>query len=150
MSAFATPYPIGEELTVTASDLLDLPEHVHLRLVDSAAGGFGQIDGRWPIICDIRPYDHVDTGESLVLVAVADEPPEEALLLKPGDFITVVYGRTNIFQERALLRLCKDRDNPIPYDPYQYRPTFDLPGGYVAGWVGSLYVGCDPEGRISS
>lgn len=150
MTFFSTPYRIGEELTVTARDLLDLPEHVHLRMVDSAAGGFGQTDGRWPIIGDIRPYDHVDTGESLILVAVADEPPEFALLLKPNDFITVVYSRTNIFQERALLRLCEDRDTPIPYEPYQYRPAFDLPDGYVAGWVGPIYVGCDPEGRISS
>jgi hypothetical protein len=39
------------------------------------------------------------------------------------------------------------------------RPTFDLPSTWLAGWVGgeaiqatrpTIYVGCDPEGRISS
>jgi hypothetical protein len=153
-SIFSTPYPIGEELTVAASDLLHLPEHVHLRLVNSAAGGFGQIDGRWPIICYIRPYEHPDTGESLVLVGVADEPPEEALVLKPDDFITVVYGRMNIFQERALRNLCERYK--VPFDPSRYFSDFSLPKGHVAGWIGepqaagSIYVGCSPEGQISS
>jgi hypothetical protein len=36
-----------------------------------------------------------------------------------------------------------------------FKPTYDLPEGYVAGWIGGpqerkLYVGCDPDGRISS
>jgi hypothetical protein len=35
-----------------------------------------------------------------------------------------------------------------------FGPVFDLPPGYVGGWVGGparrLYVGCDPGGRISS
>jgi hypothetical protein len=39
----------------------------------------------------------------------------------------------------------------VPFDPEKFTPQFDLPDGYVAGWVGDrLYVGCSPEGRISS
>lgn len=39
----------------------------------------------------------------------------------------------------------------VPFDPKKFTPQFDLPDGYVAGWVGDrLYVGCSPEGRISS
>ena len=56
-------------------------------------------------------------------------------------------------QEQALRDLCA-RYN-VGYDPDHYKPAFDLPKGWVAGWVGGpdvrkLYVGCDPEGRISS
>jgi hypothetical protein len=43
----------------------------------------------------------------------------------------------------------------VPFDPSQFTPQFDLPTGYVAGWVGApnyrkLYVGVSPEGEISS
>lgn len=53
----------------------------------------------------------------------------------------------------ALARLC-DRYNEV-FDAEWFTPDhFDLPEGYVAGWVGGpaevLYVGCSPEGEISS
>lgn len=57
-------------------------------------------------------------------------------------------------QEAALADLCARYD--VAYDPAHYRPGgLGLPAGYVAGWIGGpdarkLFVGCDPEGRISS
>jgi hypothetical protein len=51
-------------------------------------------------------------------------------------------------QERALRDLC-DRYN-VEFDPMAFRPQFDLPTGYVAGWVGPIFVGCSSDGRISS
>ena len=51
-------------------------------------------------------------------------------------------------QEQAL-RACCDRFH-VPFDPEAYRPAFDLPEGWVAGWVGPIYVGCSPEGDIHS
>lgn len=51
-------------------------------------------------------------------------------------------------QEAALRDLCARYK--VTFDPDNYHPTFDLPTGYVAGWVSNLYVGCDPDGRISS
>jgi hypothetical protein len=60
-----------------------------------------------------------------------------------------------LLQETALYALCERYH--VPYDPSHYRPTFDLPDGYVAGWVGgpeymarTIYVGCSPEGEIHS
>lgn len=52
----------------------------------------------------------------------------------------------------------------VPFREDDYHPQFDLPPGYVAGWVGgnqhggqlgkvdklTIYVGVDPEGAISS
>lgn len=38
----------------------------------------------------------------------------------------------------------------VPFDATAFKPTFDLPAGRVAGPVGPIYVGCDPDGRISS
>ena len=38
----------------------------------------------------------------------------------------------------------------VPFSADDFRHPFDLPAGYVAGWVGPIYVGCDPTGRISS
>jgi hypothetical protein len=60
-------------------------------------------------------------------------------------------------QEDALRHLC-DRYH-VTFSPRDYKPAFDLPRTWVAGWVGghtiqrthpTIYVGCDPEGRISS
>jgi hypothetical protein len=62
-----------------------------------------------------------------------------------------------VLQETALSTLCERYH--VAYRPEHYQPTFDLPEGYVAGWVGgadiqkmhpTIYVGCSPEGRISS
>jgi hypothetical protein len=39
----------------------------------------------------------------------------------------------------------------VEFYPADFTPQFDLPPGYVAGWVGDkIYVGCSPEGDISS
>lgn len=51
-------------------------------------------------------------------------------------------------QYDALKGLCKRYG--ATFDPASFRPTFDLPTGYVCGWAGSIVVGCSPEGRISS
>jgi hypothetical protein len=77
-------------------------------------------------------------------------------------------------QTEALKNLC-DRYN-VHFNEDDYKPQFDLPQGFVAGWVGgfecrsrewneiaqayvrrdprvhktTIFVGCDPEGRISS
>lgn len=61
-------------------------------------------------------------------------------------------------QELALRRLC-DRYG-VRFSVDHYHPQFDLPEGYVAGWIGgsmndrsgrrTIYVGCSPEGEISS
>ena len=55
-------------------------------------------------------------------------------------------------QREALSNLC-ERYN-VEFNESDYAPIFDLPSGWVAGWIGGearkLYVGCDPEGSISS
>lgn len=52
-------------------------------------------------------------------------------------------------QEQALRDLCARFG--VPFDAEQFKPAFDLPTGYLAGWVGEhIYVGCSEEGRISS
>ena len=56
-------------------------------------------------------------------------------------------------QVQALSDLCERYK--VPFHEKDYWPQFDLPRGYVAGWIGGndhrkLYVGCDPDGRISS
>lgn len=58
-------------------------------------------------------------------------------------------------QRTALVNLCERYG--VPFDPSHFTTgaAWDLPPGYVAGWVGGpdvqkLYVGCSPEGHISS
>lgn len=55
-------------------------------------------------------------------------------------------------QIAALLALCERFH--VPFDPDDYCPQFDLPPGYVAGWVGhgpgQIFVGVSPEGEILS
>lgn len=51
-------------------------------------------------------------------------------------------------QQVALSDLCSRYG--VTFNDNDYHPQFDLPTGYVAGWVGPIYVGCSPEGEISS
>ena len=51
-------------------------------------------------------------------------------------------------QTAALTALCERYH--VPFNADNFRPTFDLPAGYVAGTVGPIYVGCSADGRISS
>jgi hypothetical protein len=52
-------------------------------------------------------------------------------------------------QDTALRALCERYG--VPYDPVEFRPVFDLPSGWLGGWVGtSIYVGIDPEGNVNS
>lgn len=55
----------------------------------------------------------------------------------------------NDAQRIALRDLCHRYNVPFVESHFQVKP-FGLPEGYVAGWVGPIFVGCDPEGRISS
>ena len=51
-------------------------------------------------------------------------------------------------QEHAIRDLC--RNYHTEYIPTNYGPAFDLPEGWVIGWIGPIYCGIDPEGNISS
>ena len=51
-------------------------------------------------------------------------------------------------QRDALAYLCERYG--VPFNEANYVPQFDLPAGYVAGWVRDIYVGCDENGHISS
>jgi hypothetical protein len=58
----------------------------------------------------------------------------------------------NKAQEAALWKLSRRYD--VEFRAEWYTLAFDLPPGYVAGWIGGLaqrlYVGVDPNGAISS
>jgi hypothetical protein len=54
----------------------------------------------------------------------------------------------NEAQAETLRRLCAG--SRVEYDHANYRPAFDLPKGWVTGWVGPVMYGVDPEGRASS
>lgn len=56
--------------------------------------------------------------------------------------------------QEAALRGLSDRYH-VTFNAADFKPAFDLPDGWVAGWIGgteyqALYVGCSPEGGISS
>ena len=66
-----------------------------------------------------------------------------------------------IEQDGALRGICERYS--VGYDPNHYvnHPMDGLPEGYVSGWVGgpehgwgtenpTIYIGCAPDGRISS
>jgi hypothetical protein len=59
----------------------------------------------------------------------------------------------NAAQEAALRRLSENYG--VKFRAEWFTPAYDLPPGYVAGWIGGpevrrLYVGVDQDGRISS
>lgn len=56
--------------------------------------------------------------------------------------------RMNDAQKTALTELCARYH--VEFVESDFKGTFELPSGYVAGWVGPIYVGCSPEGEISS
>ena len=56
------------------------------------------------------------------------------------------------YQTAALAGLSKSYN--ATFNPAWFSPQFDLPDGWVAGWIGGpaqhIYVGCSPEGDINS
>ena len=68
----------------------------------------------------------------------------------------------NEIQEQRLRAKCEAYK--VPFRKEDYQPQFDLPAGYVAGWIGgwqehgfvngeyvpTIYVGVSPEGDMSS
>lgn len=56
----------------------------------------------------------------------------------------------NEIQEEALRFLCGRYNVEFKQENFQLNP-YGLPEGYVAGWIGAfIYVGCAPDGAISS
>lgn len=58
-------------------------------------------------------------------------------------------------QREVLQKLCARYK--VEFHHADYTPQFDLPEGYVAGWIGgtgsghrTIYIGVSPEGEISS
>jgi len=52
-------------------------------------------------------------------------------------------------QEGAARSICQ-RYN-VAFDANNFHTQFDLPAGYVAGWIGTaIYVGISPTGQVSS
>lgn len=102
-------------------------------------------DGRgdpWENLCTVCVREHIDAGHIAVRLRLDDA------------------------QERALRDLCERYS--VEFDPLHYRQSFDLPLGYVSGWVGghehaplsavgfvagakpTIYVGVSPAGEVSS
>lgn len=84
----------------------------------------------------------------------------DAIGASAGDYeaVRVYYvHQMTAEQEAALSALCERYC--VPFRKSDYRRQADLPAGYVAGWAGgqddqrehpTIYVGCSPEGVISS
>lgn len=66
---------------------------------------------------------------------------------------TVAHNPALTSPQRAAL---KRLHNDGPFDEFAFKPSFDLPSGYVAGWVTHsdqtpwLYVGVSQTGEVSS
>ena len=58
-------------------------------------------------------------------------------------------SRMNDAQRHALRVLCQRYRVAFTESAF-VRGGLGLPSGYVSGWVGPIYVGCDPNGQISS
>ena len=51
-------------------------------------------------------------------------------------------------QHKALRALAERYS--VDYETCRFVSGFDLPDGWVHGWVGPIYVGCSPEGEVHS
>jgi len=93
-------------------------------------------DLKWRIVGDPRPFESAPTFRNRDEAARAER-----------DLATMTDA-----QARTLIDLCTRYR--VTFDPNDYRTQFDLPSGYVGGWVGgepgTIYVGCAPDGAISS
>lgn len=72
--------------------------------------------------------------------------PEDKII-KVQDIEVTIVEMTDA-QDAALIRI--HTDYQMHYDPTEWTHPFDLPSGWVAGWVGKTYVGVSPEGSIHS
>jgi len=83
--------------------------------------------------------EHLVDGEHDRVVQRVPVDEVEHIDLPPG---------WTIAQYAVLTRRCEQLGVVFDFD--SYRPAFDLPAGYLAGWLGTIYVGIAPDGAVSS
>lgn len=157
----------GHEREDVAIDLLDgvitFPELdgyvLHCGLPeDLRDGDITFYGGRIPVLRrltgDPRPYVHTITRYINWRVTKVDD--ESLTVLGEHSYrstVPVTFFRRPLMNaiQRAALRGLSERYN-VPFNEAAFVRSFELPDGYVAGWIGKdrLYVGCSPEGDISS
>ena len=65
--------------------------------------------------------------------------------------VAVDLGDGNAFAILGAVRTAFCRAKVPADDPEAFSPAFDLPVGYVCGWIWTaIYVGVSPDGEISS
>jgi hypothetical protein len=92
----------------------------------------------------IRPGDQVDfvfAGEGEPRIIVDDE-----VLFA---HVTCPEVTPMTPEQREALVSLAARYN-VPFNPYHVHPRTDLPEGWVACWVGPIYVGVSPTGEVHS
>ena len=73
----------------------------------------------------------------------------EVVQAAPGWITLRGGGVMTSAQVLALVRTC--HNYRVPFDPEAFSPAFDLPDGYMCGWIGTaIYVGVSPNGEVSS
>lgn len=107
-------------------------------------------------IVEVEGDEAYDSLDALYAVenACIDYISPRKVTIKPEKFDVGPSGLTDA-QILALAKLSARYGEP--FDPRYFIPQFDLPTGYVGGWIGGygaaerhIYVGCSPEGEISS
>lgn len=96
----------------------------------------------------------IETGYINVSIREMNKPDNHLLKHLNKNEISIL--ETKLYERKIMLEkqrislkdLC-ERYN-VEFIEMNYTQQFDLPKGYVAGWVGPIYVGCSKEGRISS
>jgi hypothetical protein len=99
----------------------------------------GVLSGR-----EVGPNDWILVAEVLRRTGRTVEEPG-------GDECAICHTRhvkLTASQREAIAALCERYNEK--FSPCSYRPSFDLPIGYVGGMVARLVFGCSADGRISS
>lgn len=111
---------------------------------------------QWIVECDADPED----PDALSKDANATEVREHLITeWNDTDYESMAYVALNIDRLDELARMTDAQREKIRYlrtrvgeslNFDEWKPMFDLPEDYVAGWAGGVYYGVDKEGRASS
>ena len=136
---------------MTREEALDI--RTRARALEQPVDAFQQLAGEgedWGVT--FWAYDPVEefTDRKLAVKRMVDDWLKEHPVRLMA-VLNALYSLSKLTpaQRTSLYELCQLYD--VPFYPAAFSWSFDLNPGWVSGWIGdAVFVGCSPDGEISS
>lgn len=134
-------------ISITAEELDEVVQAFEERLAEIGLDGNSSLIGHWLLREDDQGFVEAEEFDSEGELQSAYAELDQAYGLWASQNEEPERTMTDA-QATALRSLCERYR--VEFKPEEFFPRFDLPEGWLAGWVSNIYVGVSPEGDINS